>query len=87
MWHGNPVLTAVLFGLPLGFLTLICYSICCSDIMDADDDEEEGNFLTSTFVCSVNRLQHQAAGFSLMSGQGKFELYMRIILYLSILLH
>lgn len=41
MWHGNPVLTAVLFGLPLGFLTLICYSICCSDIMDADDDEEE----------------------------------------------
>jgi thioredoxin domain-containing protein 10 len=44
MWHGNPVLTAVLFGLPLGFLTLICYSICCSDIMDADDDdEEEGN--------------------------------------------
>jgi hypothetical protein len=54
MWHGNPVLTAVLFGLPLGFLTLICYSICCSDIMDADDDEEEGNFLKSTFVCSVS---------------------------------
>jgi thioredoxin domain-containing protein 10 len=50
MWHGNPVLTAVLFGLPLGFLTLICYSICCSDIMDADDDEEEGNFLKSSFV-------------------------------------
>jgi hypothetical protein len=53
MWHGNPVLTAVLFGLPLGFLTLICYSVCCSDIMDADDDEEEGNFLKYTFVCSV----------------------------------
>lgn len=40
MWRGNPVLTSVLFGLPLGFLSLICYSICCSDIMDADDDEE-----------------------------------------------
>jgi thioredoxin domain-containing protein 10 len=41
MWHGNPVLTAVLFGLPLGFLSLICHSICCADIMDADDDEGE----------------------------------------------
>ncbi|XP_076041634.1 protein disulfide-isomerase TMX3-like isoform X2 [Oratosquilla oratoria] len=41
MWHGNPVLTAVLFGLPLGFLSLICYSIWCSDIMDADEDEDE----------------------------------------------
>lgn len=41
MWKGNPVLTSVLFGLPLGFLSLICYSICCADIMDADDDEEE----------------------------------------------
>jgi thioredoxin domain-containing protein 10 len=41
MWRGNPVLTTVLFGLPLGFLTLILYSICCSDILDADEDEEE----------------------------------------------
>uniref|UniRef100_A0A1B6MT86 Thioredoxin domain-containing protein n=2 Tax=Graphocephala atropunctata TaxID=36148 RepID=A0A1B6MT86_9HEMI len=41
MWRGNPVLTAVLFGLPLGFLSLICYSICCADIMDADDEEED----------------------------------------------
>lgn len=39
MWQGNPVLTAVLFGLPLGFLSLICYSIWCSDIMDADEEE------------------------------------------------
>ncbi|XP_063235483.1 LOW QUALITY PROTEIN: protein disulfide-isomerase TMX3 [Bacillus rossius redtenbacheri] len=43
MWHGNPVLTAVLFGLPLGFLSLICYSICCADIMDADEEEELGH--------------------------------------------
>ncbi|XP_065213681.1 protein disulfide-isomerase TMX3 [Planococcus citri] len=39
MWKGNPVLTAVVFGLPLGFLSLICYSICCADILDADDEE------------------------------------------------
>ncbi|KAL7644407.1 UNVERIFIED_CONTAM: hypothetical protein RMT77_005238 [Armadillidium vulgare] len=41
MWMGNPVLTAVLFGLPLGFLSLICYSIWCSDILDADEENEE----------------------------------------------
>ncbi|KAF6203157.1 hypothetical protein GE061_003574 [Apolygus lucorum] len=40
MWRGNPVLTTVLFGLPMGFLSLICYSIFCSDIMDADEEEE-----------------------------------------------
>lgn len=39
MWQGNPVLTSVLFGLPLGFLSLICYSIWCSDILDADEEE------------------------------------------------
>jgi thioredoxin domain-containing protein 10 len=31
----------VLLGLPLGFLSLIFYSICCADIMDADEEEEE----------------------------------------------
>lgn len=41
MWQGNPALTAVLFGLPIGFLSLICYSICCADIMDAEEDDEE----------------------------------------------
>lgn len=41
MWHGNPILTIVLFGLPLGFLSLILYSIFCADILDADEDEEE----------------------------------------------
>lgn len=40
MWLGNPVLTTVLFGLPLGFLSLIFYSICCADIMDADEEDE-----------------------------------------------
>lgn len=39
MWKGNPVLTSVIFGLPLGFLSLICYSICCADILDADEDD------------------------------------------------
>ncbi|KAG5871596.1 hypothetical protein JTB14_010721 [Gonioctena quinquepunctata] len=40
MWRGNPVLTTVLFGLPLSFLSFILYSICCANILDADDDEE-----------------------------------------------
>ncbi|OAD57572.1 Protein disulfide-isomerase TMX3 [Eufriesea mexicana] len=40
MWMGNPILTIVLFGLPAGFLSLICYGIFCPDILDADDDEE-----------------------------------------------
>ena len=39
MWQGNPVLTALLFGLPLGFLSLIMYSVCCGDILDASDEE------------------------------------------------
>ncbi|GLV33639.1 Thioredoxin-related transmembrane protein 3 [Carabus blaptoides fortunei] len=40
MWLGNPVLTTVLFGLPIGFLSLILYSICCADILDADEEDE-----------------------------------------------
>jgi len=40
MWYGNPVLTTVIIGLPLGFLTLICYSMWCADIMDAMDEEQ-----------------------------------------------
>lgn len=42
MWRGNPVLTALVFGLPLGFLSIICYSVCCADILDADEDEASG---------------------------------------------
>lgn len=41
MWRGNPVLTTVLFGLPLSFLSFILYSICCADILDADEEEED----------------------------------------------
>lgn len=41
MWVGNPVLTIVLFGLPLGFLSLILYSVCCGDIMDAKEEDED----------------------------------------------
>lgn len=48
MWRGNPILTAVLFGLPLGFLSLIVYSIFCADILDAnEDDEDEGIIITN----------------------------------------
>lgn len=42
MWLGNPVLTSVIFGLPLGFLSLIMYSIWCADILDADEEDEQG---------------------------------------------
>jgi len=44
MWRGNPVLTAVLLGLPMGFLILIFYSICCADIMDAEEEDEEEEY-------------------------------------------
>ncbi|KAI9565415.1 hypothetical protein GHT06_009207 [Daphnia sinensis] len=40
MWYGNPVLTSVIIGLPLGFLSLICYSMWCADIMDASEDDQ-----------------------------------------------
>lgn len=43
MWKGNPILTMLLFGLPAGFLSLICYGICCPDILDADDEEDEND--------------------------------------------
>lgn len=42
MWRGNPVLTALVFGLPLGFLSLICYSVCCADILDAEEEDTPG---------------------------------------------
>lgn len=35
----SQVLTCVIFGLPLGFLSLICYSIFCADILDAEDED------------------------------------------------
>jgi len=47
MWRGNPALASVLFGLPLGFFALICYSICCADIMDAEDEDEEEELLNA----------------------------------------
>ena len=40
MYHGNPILTLLMFGLPLSFLALIVYSTCFSDILEAPDDEE-----------------------------------------------
>jgi len=43
MWVGNPVLTSVIFGLPLGFLSLICYSMCCNNILDAEDTYDESD--------------------------------------------
>lgn len=45
IWINNPAVASVLFGLPLGFLLLICYSTCCTDIMDASDDEDDEGML------------------------------------------
>ena len=57
MWRGNPALTAVLFGLPMGFFSLICYSICCADIMDAEEDEDDGDDLGKFDFCKeIKRL-------------------------------
>ncbi|EDW30436.1 GL17836 [Drosophila persimilis] len=41
MWKGNPVLTTVIFGLPLGFLLLIMYSIFCGDCLVTEEDQDE----------------------------------------------
>lgn len=41
MYKGNPVLTILMFGLPLSFFSVIVYVSCCSDMLDADEEEEE----------------------------------------------
>ena len=41
MWRGNPVLTTVIFGLPLGFLSLILYSIFCGDCLVSEEEDED----------------------------------------------
>lgn len=53
MWRGNPVLTALVFGLPLGFLSLICYSVCCADILDAEEEEAPGKFMAFDWQTTV----------------------------------
>lgn len=58
MWYGNPVLTCVLLGLPLGFLSLICYSIWCADIMDASEDEPREPFFFFLFYLETFVVQH-----------------------------
>lgn len=41
MWRGNPVLMTVIFGLPLGFLSLIIYSIFCGDCLVTEEEQDE----------------------------------------------
>lgn len=41
MFSGNPVLTTILFGLPFGFLSLICYSVFCGGSVEEEGDGEE----------------------------------------------
>ena len=40
MYHANPILTLLMFGLPLSFFALIVYSTCFSDMLDAPDDAD-----------------------------------------------
>ncbi|KAI1285377.1 hypothetical protein HDE_12052 [Halotydeus destructor] len=41
MYRGNPILTVILIGLPFAFLSIIIYTSCCTDILDAKDEDEE----------------------------------------------
>lgn len=41
MYRGNPILTGLMFGTPVGFLLLICMGSFCPDILDANDEEDE----------------------------------------------
>lgn len=43
MFESNPILTCILFGLPITFFSVIVYCSCCSDMLDGKDfdDEEE----------------------------------------------
>ncbi|CAG2100189.1 unnamed protein product [Medioppia subpectinata] len=43
MYYGNPVLTILLFGIPAGFLSIIIYTTCFSDILDAKDEDIDEN--------------------------------------------
>lgn len=55
MWKGNPILTLLIFGMPAGFLALICWQgVCCPEFIDS---EEEGMviFITVIFVKVINK--------------------------------
>jgi len=42
MYKGNPILTLLLIGLPMAFLSIIIYTSCCTDFLDAREEDEEG---------------------------------------------
>lgn len=41
MWLGNRFLILLLFGLPGLFLMLILWASCCTDMLDAAEDEDD----------------------------------------------
>ncbi|ERL86794.1 protein disulfide-isomerase TMX3 [Dendroctonus ponderosae] len=45
MWLGNRFLIMLLFGLPGLFLMLILWASCCTDMLDAAEDDEDENGL------------------------------------------
>lgn len=53
MWRGNPLFLVVVFSLPTMFFLMILWACCCSDIMDADDDEYEGKSTIVIRICKT----------------------------------
>lgn len=45
MYHANPILTLLMFGLPLSFFALIVYSTCFADMLDAPEEDDEDELL------------------------------------------
>ncbi|XP_035227928.1 protein disulfide-isomerase TMX3-like isoform X2 [Stegodyphus dumicola] len=70
MWKGNPVLTTVLLGLPLGLFSIICYTTCCTDLLDAgdEDDETETGLTSRSCTLPYKKQKHRFHEYMLTGG-------------------
>lgn len=41
MYRSSPVLTVIIFLVPMGFFSAILYLTCCADLLDASEDEDD----------------------------------------------
>ncbi|XP_072396376.1 protein disulfide-isomerase tmx3a-like [Diabrotica undecimpunctata] len=41
MWQSNPIMTSLIFIIPLMFLSFIFYTLCFADVIGAEEEEEE----------------------------------------------
>lgn len=41
MYRSSPVLTVIIFLVPMGFFSAILYLTCCADLLDASEEEDE----------------------------------------------